>query len=181
MYFQFLLLAILVTTLLFRAKVVAWNQHYLDKSTTATINGFFICLVFMSHFTQYSSYIYNTVAVLRQYIVASFLFYSGYGCCAQFYKKGAQYIKWFPLQRILPVLVNFAIAVFVFLMLGLLLGSDFTFRQIGLSLVGWESLGNSNWYIFAIIMCYGVFWLAFSLARASEWIFGTHWKYIGGG
>lgn len=181
MYFQLLLLAVLIASLLHRSKVVDWNQCYLDKSTTATINGFFICLVFMTHFSQYSSYMYNVVAMLRQYIVASFLFYSGYGCCAQFIKKGPQYLKAFPVQRILPVFVNFNIAVFSFLLLGLFLGHEFTFKQLVLSSIGWDSLGNSNWYIFVIILCYGAFWLSFSLICWIERMFGVGQNCAGGG
>ena len=69
-------------------------------------------------------------------------------------RKGAVYVRKMPRKRLLTTLLNFDVAVLVFVVLGLLLGSTLSIRQILLSLVGWESVGNSNWYIFVILLCY---------------------------
>lgn len=64
-------------------------------------------------------------------------------------------------------------AVIAFLVVGLLLGREFVLKQVVLSMAGWESLGNSNWYIFAIIVCYATFWLVFSLFRGKNLVGGV--------
>lgn len=156
--FGILLLAIL----LFRARPVRWNAAYINKTSTQTINGLFIWLVFLSHFAQYSPYLRNYVGqYLGQLIVVMFLFYSGYGCMIQYMAKGSDYLRHFPKKRILTTLVNFDIAVAMFVIIGLLLGKPFTLNQVALSFVCWDSVGNSNWYIFAIVLCYTAFWFSF--------------------
>ena len=94
-----------------------------------------------------------------------FLFYSGYGVGESFKKKGAAYVKKIPRHRILATLVNFDIAVGVFIIINLLLGVPITLRQSLLSFTGWEDVGNSNWYIFVILVCYTLTFMVLSVAR----------------
>lgn len=105
---------------------------------------------------------------MGQLIVASFLFYSGYGVACGIKNKGASYCKSIPKKRILKVLLDFDIAVLWFLALSLILGRDITLSQTLLSFVCWESLGNSNWYIFCILYCYFAIWLSFRLTKNSR-------------
>ena len=158
-------IAIVITTLLilaFGLRPVRWNEAYLGKEATSTINGLFIALVFLSHFSQYSIYMSNYVARwLGQLIVVMFLFYSGYGCMVQYMAKGRAYLQTFPKKRVISTLVNFDIAVAIFVVVGLLLGKSFSIKQVALSFVCWDSVGNSNWYIFAILLCYLAFWFVF--------------------
>ena len=79
----------------------------------------------------------------------------------QLKKRGNVYLDTFLQKRILPTLVNFDIAVLFFVIVGLLLGNTFSLKQIALSFIAWDSVGNSNWYIFAILVCYTVFLLSF--------------------
>ena len=159
---QIAIVSIAFLVLAFGLRPVRWNGAYLSKETTSTINGLFITLVFLSHFSQYSTYMSNYVARwLGQLIVVMFLFYSGYGCMVQYKAKGRSYLQTFPKKRVLSTLVNFDIAVAIFVVVGLLLGKSFSIKQVALSFVCWDSVGNSNWYIFAILLCYLAFWLVF--------------------
>lgn len=165
MIIQLSAFALFAVFLFFRARLVDQTSTRLDKETTATINGFFICIVFLSHFSQYCVDVYpNAVGRLfRQLMVATFLFFSGYGCAAQYRRRGGDYLDGFLSKRILTTLANFDIAVCVFVVVGFLLGKRFPLRQIILSFVGWDSVGNSSWYIFAILLCYTTFWIAFKI------------------
>ena len=159
---QIAIVTIAFFVLAFGLRPVRWNEAYLSKETTSTINGLFIALVFLSHFSQYSTYMSNYVGQrLGQLIVVMFLFYSGYGCMVQYMAKGRAYLQTFPKKRVLSTLVNFGIAVAIFVVVGLLLGKSFSIKQVALSFVCWDSVGNSNWYIFAILLCYLAFWLVF--------------------
>lgn len=162
---QMIFLAILAVAVALGIRPVRWNDGYIDKASTSTINGVFIVLVFLSHFAQYAPVACSNLVgrYLGQLIVVPFLFYSGYGCYVQYAKRGKKYLKEFPVKRVLPTLVNFDIAICFFALTALLIGNAPALRTLLLSFIGWESVGNSNWYIFAIILCYLAFWLSFSL------------------
>jgi hypothetical protein len=61
--------------------------------------------------------------------------------------------------------LNFDVAVMVFVIVDLCMGVKLEIGKVGLSLVCWESVGNSNWYIFDILLCYSLFWLVFCCCR----------------
>ena len=100
--------------------------------------------------------------LVGQAMVAPFLFYSGYGVVESINKKGLPYLKQFPVRRILSTLFKFSCAVMIFFLIGVLItGQSFSVKQVLLSLVGWESLGNSNWYIFVILVLYFITYVAY--------------------
>lgn len=145
------------------------NQDYLSIDNTQSVKGIFIILVFLSHFNSYVSFensfdlLYkNIVGLFGQTMVTLFLFYSGYGVMESINKKGITYLKQFPVKRILSTLFKFACAVFVFFIIGTFLtGQKFNFATVLLSIIGWESLGNSNWYIFVIMVLYLITYISF--------------------
>lgn len=167
-----------VVLCLFGMKIcVNGNKEYLSKDTTAAIKGIFILLVFFSHFNSYvtlttaSDLIYRSiVSLFGQTMVTLFLFYSGYGVMESIQKKGAGYIDTFPGKRILATLFRFDCAVLLFLVIGLIFKNRFTWTQILLSFLGWDTLGNSNWYIFVILVLYLVTYLAFKLVPSKNYL-----------
>ncbi|MGN0447168.1 MAG: acyltransferase family protein [Acutalibacteraceae bacterium] len=148
---------------------------YLSKETTASINGLFTLLVFLSHvstyikldgafdkpYTSFKSY-------MLQMVVVPFLFYSGYGIMESIKKKGISYVKATPKNRFLKVLIHFDIAVVIFLILNLVFGKTYSVKHILLALIGYSSVGNSNWYIFAVLGLYVIVYLSFMLIRKSN-------------
>ena len=63
-------------------------------------------------------------------------------------------------------------AVLAFAVLALLVGRELTLGKFILALTGWETLGNSNWYIFAIILCYAITYVAaLTTRRIALWSF----------
>lgn len=137
-------------------------RNSLSIKQTTCINGIFVILVFLSHFCQYidvSSLPYFRPylflrAHLGQLIVAPFLFYSGYGIMEQIKNKGTEYVDDIPRKRMIRIWLHFALAVLLFLFVDLLIGEYYSASQIILSFFAWESIGNSNWYIFAILCMY---------------------------
>lgn len=151
------------------------TEESFSRPVTDSVKGIFICLVFLSHFSGYVTYT-NTIDVLGgkisqllgQLIVACFLFYSGYGVFESARAKGREYIKAFPVKRILKTLISFDLAVVLYLILGLLTGKQYSFAKIICSFIGWDSLGNSNWYIFVIICLYIFTYFALSICKNNE-------------
>ena len=148
------------------------NNDYLSLEKTTVIKGIFIILVFLSHFNSYVIYsnaldnVYiKIIGYVGQAMVAPFLFYSGYGVMEQINKKGNSYIKSFPVKRILVTMIKFDLAVLLFYIINILLNNAVSFKKIILSLVGWDSLGNSNWYIFTIIVLYIITYFSYSIIK----------------
>lgn len=149
---------------------------YMTPSTTLSIKGVFVVLIFLSHFLSYVdvSEFYDVSArsvcsFLGQMIVVPFLFYSGYGVYEAIKAKGIDYVRGFPKKRILKVLLHFDFAVILFLILQYCLGNNFETTKILLSFLAWDSIGNSNWFIFAIIMTYIFTYISFSLKLRHFW------------
>ncbi len=150
-----------------------FNREYLTFDTTNTVKGFFILLVFISHVVPYTVksgaefcnlfwLVHNRIG---QWIVAMFLFYSGYGIMESIKKKGNAYIAAIPKHRILNTLLNFDVAVLAFIVVSIFVGADFSLQHCLLAFTGWETVGNSNWYIFIILLCYLVTYISFSCSN----------------
>ena len=135
-------------------------SSYISISQTQTIKGFFVITVFFSHFCSYVSLdiwydsVVRVCRYLGQLMVVPFLFYSGYGIFESVKKKKENYIKQFPKKRILKVLLHFDLAVLLFLVLDALINQPVSLYKFTLSLVAWEAIGNSAWFIFAILCAY---------------------------
>lgn len=148
---------------------------YLGKEQCNAVKGVFILLVFLGHaladirncgfpFDRHIDVYAQSIHLgMGQLVVAMFLFYSGYGVMKSLLDKGKSYLKTYPRKRILATLLNFDLAVCCFILLAWIMGKQLGFTQIILSLIGWESAGNSNWYIFIILCCYLAFYLVFQV------------------
>ncbi len=157
-------------------KVNGFHDDFMGKDQCNSVKGIFIMFVFVRHILQYvtrSGYDYTPFAdaigktintSLSQFIVVMFLFYSGFGVAESTKKKN--YISNLPVNRILPTLINFDIAVCWFVILNLLLGLPLSVQQGILSFLAWDDVGNSNWYIFVIIVCYFFAYIAYKLPEA---------------
>ena len=145
----------------------SFNESYISKNTTTAINGVFVILVLFSHYAQYANFasIYDEpYSILRGYlsqmVVVTFLFYSGYGMMESIRRKGDQYIKNI-ISKAFLLLIRFDIAVLLYLILQTAFGKSFPIEKVAMSFLMWDSLGNSNWYIFDIIVMYLLMFAAF--------------------
>lgn len=141
------------------------RPDHLDRQTTATINGFFLLLVMFSHFI---TYLPSAPPLTRLWmgtkgglIVTTFLFFSGYGVMTQIMRRGHGYVDSFPRHRLLFVWVKFAAAITVFLVVAWLRHLPLAPMQVGLAYLGLATIGNSGWYIFAILLLYALTYVAF--------------------
>ena len=146
-------------------------EGYLAKENTNSIKGIFILIIFLCHINPYivrSGYEFDKFGdqlflqfptIISQLVVVMFLFFSGYGVREGIKSKGMDYVRTMPKRRILVTLLNFDIAILFFLLLNWLLGLYPPVSKVLLSLVCWEEIGNSNWYIFAILVLYLVTYL----------------------
>ena len=172
---------VLLMLIISSAKFAPAGEFYSDynsKEKTTMIKGIFVFLVYCSHFTN-AKYNINLESVLDepylifkinfgQMVVAMFLFYSGFGIMESITKKGFNYVKSIPYKRFLRVLLNFDIAVLLFLVVQFFIGKTFTLKTILFSLIGYKSIGNSNWYIFVTLVLYLLVFLSFLLIKIKK-------------
>lgn len=138
------------------------NGEYITRERTCMINGIFIWLVFSSHMTGYNwtmpyiDRVFYKIAVwpLGQCVVATFFFFSGFGIMSSLKKKGRNYAISLTTKRFSLLLLHFSIAVSIFTILQAFLGTTYSAKHIALSLIGWFSVGNSNWFIFITLVGY---------------------------
>lgn len=157
----------------------SFYKDYLSIEKCNSVKGIFILIVFISHATKCftlsgslldKSYDLLNNVIIGQSMVSLFLMYSGYGMMLSIDKKGEAYVKGIPTKRFLKVLLHFDIAVVLFGLLQMALGRTFALSEYLLSLTGWLSLGNSNWYIFVVLCLYLIVWLSFTIAKKNKWL-----------
>ena len=149
-----------------------YMTDYMSVEKTMSIKGIFILIVFFSHFNSYvtfesgiETYYVKIFQYIGQAMVTLFLFYSGYGVMESIKKKKMAYVHKIPVTRILGTYFRFDIAVLIFIIVQTILGKTFPVSQYLLSFTGWDAVGNSNWYIFAVVVAYFITFVAFEICR----------------
>ncbi len=149
-----------------------FNRDYIEKNDTVAVKGIFVFLVFLSHAKTYidATGVFDLPYVkiqeyLEQLIVAMFFFYSGFGIMEQIKHRGSAYIDTIPKKRFPRLFFNAEICVMLFLVLNAAIGKTFGAKQILLSLIYWNSVGNSNWYIFDTLALYIITFLSFLIIK----------------
>lgn len=167
------LLLIFIIILFFNCK---FNKNgfkdYLEIEQTNAIKGIFAIIIAFSHFNSYivlsdniGDKIYLKIFYLiGQLMVTLFLFYSGYGVYKSAFKK-KDYINTFPKKRFLKTLIKFDLAVLLFFVVNLFLNNNYTIKDTLLAFTGWTSIGNSNWFMFAILYLYAITYISAKLTK----------------
>lgn len=145
-----------------------FHEEYLSIENTKNVKGLFVILVLFSHYVQYVTldsvwdkpYL-ELRSHLDQMVVVPFLFYSGYGIMKSIQKKGISYVKSIIQKRLPKVWFEFCVAVLLFWIVDLALGKVYPIKRVLLSLTGWESIGNSNWYILGMLILYVLTYFSF--------------------
>lgn len=154
----FILLLILC---LYGIKYKTFHEDYMSKQSTNAIKGIFAMIILFSHMRGYLSlsdrwfdkvYV-DILNYIGQAMVAMYLFYSGYGIMESL-KSKPDYGNNFFKNRIIKTLFNFDVAVFLYVISSFLLNKTFSTIQYLTCWIGWESVGNSNWFIFVILVLY---------------------------
>ena len=151
-------------------------DSYMTRENTTAVNGLFVLLIFLSHaegYIQASGALDNAYLTFKnnmlQLVVVSFLFYSGYGIMESIKHKGQAYVRSIPARRFFKVYYRMVICVCLFIVLNLILRQNYGLKRTLLAFTGWTGIGNSNWYIFVILVLYLFVFLSFSVFRKHLW------------
>lgn len=172
MVFVIIVLLILIFSKAAYAKKGEFHSDYIDKNATTAINGVFVILVFLRHFAQYCDLTSSSDlpfldlnGYLNQLIVVPFLFFSGFGIMTSIMKKGTPYVKNIFAGRFLKILLHFDICVLLFLLADIALKKQYSLKDTLLAFTTWTSIGNSNWYITAVLALYLITMISFLIIR----------------
>lgn len=155
----------------------------LSKDQTSAVNGFFVAAVFLCHAYQSllrplgydflgrgdARFIWLFDSLFGGRLVVTFLAFSGFGLYEQIKRFGMPYVAQIPVKRCLVTYLNFAVAVAIFAVFDVCLRGGGGLKRIAWAFTGFTSLGNSNWYVVAIIFCYFFVWLSAMTCRYFGW------------
>ncbi len=147
-------------------------EDYISPKGTLAVKGLFVIIVFLSHSAGYVTYgsglihslMTKTCSALGQLMVIPFFFYSGYGIAVSAATK-KDYGKNLPKKRILPLFMKFAFAVILYLIAAAVTGTRYSAYKIISAFFGWESVGNSNWFVFATFALYIASYIGFGFFK----------------
>ncbi len=145
------------------------DGSFIGLKQTSAINGIFVMLVFMVHFSQYITFgkydsVYRVFSShLGQLVVVTFLFYSGYGIMYSLMKK-ENYVSTIP-KRFIKLLVHFDLALLLYALCNVVTGTSYPLAIYLQSLIGWRTIGNSTWYIFATLCLYVFVYIAGRISK----------------
>lgn len=172
----FLLLLLAVSC--YGMSISSFHKDYMSVRTTTAIKGIFAIIILLSHTKAYISLGTDvpdrlfafTMRYLGQLMVTAYFFYSGFGILESVKRKEG-YIHSFFKKRFLKTLLHFDLAVLLFLIVQSILGNHFESSDYLWCWIGWESIGNSSWFIFVILALYLATYLAFRFFPAKDkWI-----------
>jgi len=164
----FLILVLIVILNLKKSDNV--ENDYMSVRMTNSIKGIFLCMVFFSHIWTYTDFshpyldgLYQQLVKRRmgQCVVTMFLFYSGFGIMESIKKRGQAYVERMPVQRFLKVLLLFDSAIIFFWIYRVITGAHYSIKKMLLTFIGWDGIGNSNWYIFCVLWLYIFTYISF--------------------
>ena len=161
-----IILSSLLILCLWGFRFTQMNPDYFSREETNAIKGIFAIIILCSHISSYvttSDSLADRVPLwflcyLGQTMVAPYLFYSGYGIYYSFQNK-LDYARDFFRKRFLKTLIHFDLAIFLFIIVQAFFPIHYPTRNYLLCWIGWESIGNSNWFIFVILSLYLFAWL----------------------
>jgi len=152
--------------------VSGFDEAALLPKRTIMINGIFVIIVLFNHFFGYVHLTNETDLFIKkiitiridQLMVATFLFYSGYGIYESI-KYKSNYFDTFLKNRFLKVYIPFFIAIILFIIMNLILQIKFPIKTVLLSFIGWKAIGNSNWFMFYTFFMYVGIYISFKIFK----------------
>ena len=149
---------------------------YIELKNTNPIKGIFVWMIILYHYIHYYSrekykYIYEEILNdFGQKVVTMFLFYSGFGLYESIKKKGNKYVKTL-LIKALILFIKTQLILLVFLLRNIIYKMKTTLKQYLLSVIFYESLGNSKWFALTIIVYYIYTYIAFIFIKNKKLFF----------
>lgn len=173
--FIFILIALICSGMTVAKKDEFFNDYCSPKNTN-TINAIFSVLIFLSHVVTYieldgvlDAPYFKFQAFHGQLVVVTYLFFSGFGIMESIKKKGIDYVKAMPVNRLFKLWYHFAIVILLFTVVSVGIARNrYPISRWLLSFTGLKSIGNSNWYMFVTFVLYIIVIFSFLIFKKSR-------------
>ena len=141
------------------------NSEYLSIQTTQNLKGIFAIIIIIGHLKQYTPALINNLfgnflSIWAYLIVGGFFFFSGYGLLLQYRNRGNQYIRTFPVRRLLTLYLSCLIIQIPYVVAHFCTLPFSIEYLIKVFLIPGYAIG-SGWYIQSIFFLYLLFYLFF--------------------
>lgn len=147
------------------------GTELLDRDTCAVLKGRAILLVFIHHYGQLSSDIYNAHSFLGYIGVTFFLFITGYVSEKQFLRKGKEYVGLsFIKKKVVRLYIPYILITLIYAVLGRHGVSDTISELVHI---------ENNWFLTAVTILYLLFMVANLIVPKSDGG-GTAYAYLQG-
>lgn len=145
-------------------------KNYMSIENTNALKGIMAIMVLISHIYASSSFQINIPALnfvfgsfLGYVPVSVFFFLSGYGTMFSFRKKGVEYVRLLPRNRLLPLYLISLVMISIYSLVDLLINKNLDVILLLKSLALGGTVIKYGWYLQTIIVLYVLFWVCFSL------------------
>lgn len=145
------------------------GKQFLDQEELKEIRGIFaffiVCdhialILWKEHELKSVDKMFEWFGQSGPYVVAAFLFFSGYGLYKSWYAKGDSYIKFFPQKRFVSLLVPWGGAILLsFLIRNLLLHENINVAYMISSLFNGSPIVPNGWYVMEQLFFYIIFYI----------------------
>lgn len=152
----------------------SWNDGFLSLSETKAWQGFFAVCIMLHHAGQKTCAPWHAPSVIVHgldgfvpvgyWFVGVFLFASGYGLYTSFHEK-ENYLQGFFKRRVLPMIIVFYSTAWIFILVRFLLGEKIGVWQMIYYVTGLQLANPNAWYVIALPIFYGFFYLAFRFCK----------------
>lgn len=179
-YIVYIFYPLLLLLLLYGSKLYgknAWNDDFMSLTQTKAIQGFFAICIMFHHLGQKTcapwlkeEYIVHGLdffVPIGYLFVAVFLFCSGYGLYKSYLTK-ENYLTGFFARRILPLILAFVTTSFFFLYFRMRMGDKITWFAHPFSVGGPDLFNTYAWFIFALMVLYIGFYVAFRFCKKEK-------------
>jgi len=153
-----------------------WNGDFLSLDQSKAYQGFLAFCIMLHHIGQKTcaSWLYPPTRIVHgldlfvpigYLMVAVFLFFNGYGSFLSV-KTKKDYLKGYPVKRILPLVFLFYLVQIIFTVTRYLIGERISGKQAAYYLSGAQLSNPNAWYIIMLPFFYLVFYLAFRILKS---------------
>lgn len=151
-----------------------YNADYMSLSQVKSIQGYAAVLIMLHHISQklcdpssvpekYIKHGLEPFLFIGYLLVAIYFFCSGYGLY-QSYRKKEDYFKGYFFNRYIPLLFVLVITSFAFV--SAVAGAGMPFYIYGpMTVFGPSTVNPYAWYVYAIIICYFLFYIGFKKCK----------------
>lgn len=153
------------------------DESYLSHEKTNCLKGLSALFILLHHLYQYSNLFRDSILgmILQnmgEWFVSVFFFLSGYGLMVQYLKKGNEYVKKLPRNRILPLYIICIVMIFIYCILYFITKNEISIELLIKSFTFGGTIIKNGWYLQTILIMYIFFYLTFRFCKSEKlkWI-----------